>query len=407
MDSKKRSRLLIIAGIAIYFASYVTRINFATVISEFITAEAVRKTEASIILTAMSITYGFGQLVSGYLGDRLNPSHLIFSGLITSTVMNILLPIVAPNIAVMTAVWAVNGIAQAFMWPPLIKILIATLSNDEYLHAMPLFGISTGGGTVCVYLVAPLLINLFSWRAVFVFSAIFGAVASFAWLISSRKLLAGVEFDYSKVRRDKRLRQSNVKIPILLMIAIIIPIALQGALRDGITTWVPSFIAETFNLSNDKSILTSVILPTFHILFNFVVYKFLKLMRNNVFASITTLFMLLALFCTMLVIFGTQALWFALPLLAGVSGFVHGTNSLQTCCIQRYFPKTGNIAFISGLLNSAVYVGSSISTYAFAAITEKFGWNMTIVSWVIIAVVGALFSIFCSFECKKKGFEYE
>ncbi len=407
MEAKKRARLLIIAGIVIYFASYVTRINFATVISEFITAEAVRKTEASIILTAMSITYGFGQLLSGYLGDRVNPSYLIFAGLFTSTLMNVLLPIVAPNIAMMTAVWAVNGLAQAFMWPPLIKILIATLSNDDYLRAMPLFGISTGGGTVCVYLVAPLLINLFSWRAVFVFSAIFGGVAAFAWLIASKKLLGDVQFDYSKVRRDKRIRESDVKIPVLLMIVIIIPIALQGALRDGITTWVPSFIAETFNISNDKSILTSVILPTFHILFNFVVYKFLKLMRNNVFASIGTLFLLLALFCTMLTVFGTQALWFALPLLAGISGFVHGTNSLQTCCIQRYFPKTGNVAFISGLLNSAVYVGSSVSTYAFAAITDNFGWNMTIVSWVIIAAVGALLSVLCSFECKRKGFEYE
>ena len=47
---------------------------------------------------------------------------------------------------------------------------------------------------------------------------------------------------------------------------IMIAIVLQGMLRDGVTTWMPSLIGETYNLGSSIAILTSVVLPIFSIL---------------------------------------------------------------------------------------------------------------------------------------------
>ena len=62
-----------------------------------------------------------------------------------------------------------------------------------------------------------------------------------------------------------------------LLIITMLCIVLQGALRDGITTWMPSYIAETYNLGNTIAILTSVILPIFTLVFvklaNFIYEK--------------------------------------------------------------------------------------------------------------------------------------
>ena len=52
----------------------------------------------------------------------------------------------------------------------------------------------------------------------------------------------------------------------VLMISIMIAIILQGMLRDGVTTWMPSYISETYNISNRISILTGVVLPIFGII---------------------------------------------------------------------------------------------------------------------------------------------
>ena len=45
---------------------------------------------------------------------------------------------------------------------------------------------------------------------------------------------------------------------------------------------------------------------------------------------------------------------------------------------------------VSGLLNSCTYVGSAISTYGIAKISENVGWNITIALWIGIALAGTI-----------------
>ena len=47
------------------------------------------------------------------------------------------------------------------------------------------------------------------------------------------------------------------------LFGVMIAIVMQGMLRDGVTTWMPSYISETYNLSNAIAILTGVVLPVF------------------------------------------------------------------------------------------------------------------------------------------------
>ena len=51
-----------------------------------------------------------------------------------------------------------------------------------------------------------------------------------------------------------------------VVIGIMIAIILQGMLRDGVTTWMPSYIADTYHLGTAVSILTGVVLPLFSII---------------------------------------------------------------------------------------------------------------------------------------------
>lgn len=104
----------------LYVVSYLTRINYGAVISEIVSSEGIQKSLASLALTASAVTYGFGQLASGFLGDRINPKKLIFIGLLTTISMNILIPFCQTPYQ-MTAAWSINGLAQAFMWPPIVK----------------------------------------------------------------------------------------------------------------------------------------------------------------------------------------------------------------------------------------------------------------------------------------------
>ena len=70
----------------------------------------------------------------------------------------------------------------------------------------------------------------------------------------------------AKKTNDAKNAQKAPSYVILPLILIRIVIIIQGALRDGVTTWMPSYISETYKLGSAVSILTGVVLPIFSIL---------------------------------------------------------------------------------------------------------------------------------------------
>lgn len=260
----------------LYLISYVTRINYGAVISEICAAENMQKSLVSLALTMSAVTYGTGQLASGFLGDRLNPKKLIFGGLLLTAATNIAIPFCTSPYQ-MAAVWAVNGFAQAFMWPPLVKIMATLFTSEDYKKACVIVTWGSSFGTIAVYALSPVCISLFGWRGVFAVSAFFAVLMSVIWMKKCR-----FENDNTMIVTSK-ITETNEKFGakyLVLMGPIMLAIVLQGILRDGVTTWMPSYISETFNLDRRAAILTGVILPIFSIgaiqLTSVIYRKFIK-----------------------------------------------------------------------------------------------------------------------------------
>lgn len=71
---RSRIVLMYIIAAAVYFMSYTTRINYNTVLVEISTAESISRSLLALPLTASFITYGLGQIISGWLGDKFDES---------------------------------------------------------------------------------------------------------------------------------------------------------------------------------------------------------------------------------------------------------------------------------------------------------------------------------------------
>ena len=124
-------RILIGFCVAAYFVSYITRINYGTVLLKLSIQKESRKMSASMAVTGSFVTYGVGQLISGWLGDRIKPRYLMFIGLMISAGMNICVPLFSRP-AEMLVFWCINGFAQALMWPPMVRLLSDYLDQDTY-----------------------------------------------------------------------------------------------------------------------------------------------------------------------------------------------------------------------------------------------------------------------------------
>lgn len=404
LTNKKQIRTLTFILTLVYFASYVTRINFGTIMVEFIASEGVSKASASLITTVAFITYGAGQLLSGVLGDKFSPTRLIFWGLAASVGCNVIMPFCSPSIAVMMVVWGINGLAQAFMWPPIVKILSSALTETDYGKSVAQICYGSAGGTLATFLICPIIISVSNWKFVFWVSALVGIAVALLWLVLSKKLLDGIEFTAPK-KADQN--ETYTKTPLLRTMQLILPIILisivmQGMLRDGISTWVPTFISETFNLGSEVSILVSVVLPIFHVICTMFTYFVYKTLKNDVFKSIIVFFGGVCAVLVLFKLFGGKNIALAVLMLALINGFIHCVNALQTCYIPTYYKDSGKISTYSGILNFATYVGSAVSTYLFAKLSEMIGWDGTIVSWVIIGVVGTGLTVLCYFMTRKK-----
>lgn len=372
----------------LYTVSYITRINYGAVISEMTLAEGIQKSAASLALTASAVTYGIGQLISGFMGDRLNPKKLIFSGLLLTISMNLLIPFCTSSTQMM-CVWGVNGLAQAFMWPPLVKIMSSLFNAEDYKKSCTV--VSWGGslGTIAVYLIAPICIILAGWKSIFFASAAFALIMAILWMRKCPQIESDHKIEKVLQKSTGGFAYKTVFIAGVIMLVIV----LQGILRDGVATWMPSYISETFNLSNKIAILTNVVLPIFSILtIQLVSVIYQKAVRNE-----------LLLIGIMFVAGFVSA--FALYLTTGVSavatvvfaailnGCMHGANWLLTAMIPPHFSKYGRISLMSGLLNSCTYIGSAISGTGLALFSENCGWSATLLLWSGIALCGGAICI--------------
>ena len=301
----------------------------------------------------------------------------------------------------MLVVWSINGFAQAFMWPPLVKILTVSATPDEYKKACGRISWGSSVGTIVVYLMAPILISVSGWSTVFFASALCGIIMLFVWNRYCPSVEAGSSSAKAEKSASSRSTVSLVCTPI--MICIMLGIILQGILRDGVTTWMPSYISETYNLGNAISILTGVILPLFSIAcFQIGTHLYRKVIKNPL-SCAGVFFAAGTVSALTLYLFSDANAAFSVLASAVLTGAMHGVNLMLICMIPPAFEKYGKVSTISGIINSCTYIGSAISSYGIAVLSEQMGWTFTIFVWFAIALAG---TIIC-FACAKPWKKYE
>lgn len=382
ITQKSKVAAMTVLFMMLYTVSYLTRINYGAVISEIVKSEGIQKSQAAMALTASAVTYGLGQLVSGWLGDKLNPKRLILFGLAVTISMNLLIPFLHSAYA-MSAAWGINGVAQAFMWPPLIRIMITVFETEDYKRACMVVSCAASLGTMIVYALSPLCIFIGGWRMIFFVSAALAVIMAIVWV----KKCPGVGVVKMTAAGGEK-QQISLDMRVLLGVTMF-AIALQGVLRDGVSTWMPSYVADTFHLDNKIAILTGVFLPIISILTTYITGAIYRR------AIKTELLLASVMFCggflSSFVLFAANGVsaGLSVAMAAVLSGCMHGANWIMTSMIPPHFEKYGRISFVCGILNCSTYVGSAVSAYGIARYSENCGWGQTLLLWSIIALVGA------------------
>ena len=387
----------------VYFVSYFSRKDFAAVMAGMISEGVIGRANAGLVGTMLFIFYGFGQLISGYLGDKIRPKYLIIMGLSVTAACNAMMSTV-PEWA-MIAVWGINGLAQAMLWPPIVKILAHHLDHETYVTAHLAVTSAAHVATVLLYVFVPICLSFMSWRAVFITASSLAFLSMAIFAVAMRLILPETSEREAKGEAPAQKTEQGTEpergiLSILKesgIFTVFVCIVVIGFLRDGIESWLPMLYSEAFSRDVSESTLVSMILPIFSIISIAVVTALHRrgVFRNEV--SGTAILFGLALVLAIPLAFlvsmdGTFFSLLALLFTAFICGAMHGANFLLISCLPGRFAKFGRAATVSGVCNSCVYIGAAISTYGIALISEAMGWSLTIATWCGILVLGIAFA---------------
>lgn len=386
----------------VYFVSYMTRLNYAAGLTEIRYQLNISKELASLPVTGCFITYGIGQIVCGLLGDNIAPRNMIFCGLTATSLCNFA-AYFTQDIWVLTFFWCVNGFFQSMLWPPLVRIMAETLDEENYQKCCTKVLIASSVGTIAVYLFVPACLTFASWRFIFLMPACAGLLIAFIWIcgisasdrISTKKSMELFSQENPLVKpasptSDLKSLLIKAALPFIAFACI-----LHGALRDGITTWMPTYITETFHISPSLSILTTALLPIFSIFSITLAAWLCRRVKNEVTLSAGLFAACCGFLCVLLFIYRMTPV-LSISLMTFSAGCMHGVNLMLLGRIPRYFRVFGKVSSISGILNAVSYAGSALSSFVFAALAANFGWGLTICVWFIIALAGLVFCLFAS-----------
>lgn len=375
-----------------YFVSYLSRINLSAAMVEIVASGFAEKTTVALALSVNSVTYGAGQIISGYLGDRYRPQNVMLCGFLLAGTMNLGVALL-PDQRLLILLWAINGFAQSLMWPPMVRILAQRLNSDQYSVACKWVSWGSAFGTMAVYGLTPLIIGISGYRMVFFLTGGVALCMAAVWKLGYEHGLSGLPTCVARSAPAQKSVQpapaTGLSITVLtLMVPVMLSIVMQGALRDGVTNWLPTLVSESFGLASSAAILSGVLLPIFHILcLQIVSQLYRRVLRNELFCC-GVIFVAATGVAILLALLHGSGVLSTVVLCALLVGCMHGVNFLFTGMVPPYFARYGHVSLVSGVLNSSTYVGSALSTYGIAVFSQACGWTATIWLWAAIAGTG-------------------
>lgn len=374
-----------IAYLAVYFAR-----NILSAVSEQMKQKASFTDEKiGLLLAAFSVFYACGQLINGWLGDKLKARYMISLGLLLSGVTNAVYPFIAHIDFVSIAVFGLTGFFLSFIYGPMTKVVS---ENTEPIHAVR----CSLGYTFSSFFGSPLagvVAMLASWQWAFGISSIslfaMGAVCFTSFLMLEKRGIV----KYNQYTKKEKSEKTSVKVLIrehqLLRFSAVSMIT--GIIRTSFVGFFTLYFAG--HLSYDETEAAGIF-------------------------SITTIAISAAAFISIFVYerIGRNMnlsliLWFSLATVGfGSLIFIHNkianiivlvisvlaSNAAATVLWSIYCPslyKTGVVSTITGFLDFLSYMAAAAASIIFPMLVVNDDWTYVIVACFILMLVGLIISL--------------
>ncbi|MGC8971405.1 MAG: MFS transporter [bacterium] len=369
-----------------YAGAYFCRINLSIVIPDLIQNLGWDKTSIGLMGSLFFWTYAFGQLINGYIGDRVDFRIFVFISLFFSSLINLTLGFVI-NKLTFTILWGINGYLLSMLWGPIVRILGLWFPKER--HTQVSVGISTSMFIGYILYWGPLgrFIRAANWRLAFFIPGVLVLLFSFYWL----KFLPSTETSTEKKNFNTfRLSIKDLLSPSIIFVAT--ACLFQGVMKESIGLWTPTIIKEVFKVSIP---IFTLLIPLISLMGLFSAGWLNYKNKNRDELSVVILYSANLVICTVLAVFLDLNIFLTVILLGISSSLLYGANTLLLANIPLRFAEYNSTSTLAGFLDFSSYIGSASASIITGIISTSFSWKAVILLWGLLSL-GGVISIYLS-----------
>ena len=412
-----RSVLLIALCWLVYTCSYIGKLGYNANITQIEALYKISHAQAGMVSTFFFFAYGVGQIINGLFCKKYNLRFVVFGSLILSGLMNLLVGLIN-DFEIVKYLWLVNGAALSVLWTSLIRLLSETLDKKYMSTAILVMGTTVATGTFLVYGLSALFVAFGAFKSIFFVAGLLVPIIGLLWVFAYPFLTQKtMETNMEAEEKEKTIEQTSEQVKpqgmqglwgAIILLAVFA--VADNLVKDGLTTWVPTILKETYNLPDYASILLTLLLPVLAIFGTAVTVELHKKIKNFVLICALLFLVATALIGAVLGFLPTGALVITIASFALVSCLMSGVNNVLTSMAPLYWKDKINSGALAGVLNGFCYLGSTISSYGLGAVADAGGWSA--VFWLLFALcavctaAGLIFAMVTK-KCKKGETQYE
>lgn len=393
---KYQTRILLLCWCA-YAGIYLGRYNLSLAIPAIQSFLGINKSQIGLLGGLFLWIYGTGQLINGYVGDKVSSRMYIFIGLLITAVANLAFGF-ASSLVIMCIIWAFNGFFQSMLWGPISKTLTHWVPPEKKNFTAVLISTSGVGGTLLTYLIAGQALDKLSWRWAFWIPAAIVLIYSFIWLTLAinRPEDIGLITPNSEILDVNNTKKSSANYTLWEAIKqtklwfVIIACFAQAIVKDSINLWAPTFLLETHNLDIKETSSFITIIP----ILGFAGIVFAGWLNRKLHyrekATTSVLFISGVFMIIGFVTLGSKDALMGVIFLGLSSAMMNGANSLLLGIVPMNFARYNKVSAVAGLLDFASYMISGFAATITGFIVDFSGWGGIILFWIIAAIIGTI-----------------
>lgn len=379
--------------IATYLASYVTRNILSVSTPEMIKEAFFTKEYTGLLSSICFIFYAAGQLINGFIGDRVHPKYMIIMGLGISSVSTFVIPVFDNRILHFTA-FALIGFGLSMLRGPLMKVISENTAATHARMICTLFSMAGFAGP----LIASILSIFFKWRAVFTATGVISVIITVLAVAAITTLEKRGEIKFVP-KYDKGIAGILNVFKLEDFIFYMLISSIGEIAGSSITFWIPTYTTEHLGFSNDAaSTIYSVV--SFSTLFTpfitLLIYE--KLIRNGIKLALV-MYVISAVFFIAVRFTAAPVLNVSMLIIAKVAA-----AAASSIVWSAYIPglaRSGKVSSANGVIDAAGYAMASLANVLFSTFVGRLGWGGIVNMWYIIMLIGAAVS-FIKLIMKKK-----